>query len=1103
MKRQTALKIASAPIALSIGLATGPALAQDVSVADDTDAETQSEQTIVVTGSRIQRDPNSSAPSPITSVSITDALESGTTDITEALREIPALSGSGTVNDSIQRGAGGTGQATLNLRGLGSGRTLVTVNGLRHVSGVAESQIVDVSTIPSGLIERVEILTGGASAVYGADAVTGVVNYVLKEDFTGFDASIQGGISEEGDGFTGSIDLVWGTDWADGRGNLTLAYGYDRSSEIKNSARPYARDNNLVNTGLEYTNVDRIFQDGDISASSTPNFANYYSIANGRYPYGLSIPLPGSSTYDAIFSGGTTPTAAEQALIDQAQNAPSNSFLPRPNFSISSNSALIGRADFGYFLYDANSNGVQDCEESFVGFYFGTCYVSDTGGGVSVFQDGLVAGFINQFGGDGAYQDTNFDSLIPEKNQHYGVVQASFDFSPALEWFFDGKYVTSESRRQSAYALFHDPVYIYPENPYIPAVLQADADDAGGLYFARDYTDLGPGNIRVERETYRIVSGFRGDIWDELGLSYEAFVNWGRTDSDIYNDSAVLADRLWAALDAVDEGEFNGGPANGNIVCRSELDPTAVPPGSDFFPYIQAGFFTFTPGQGACSPFNVFNGQFSASQEAIDFITVETLDQSSIEQFNAGVSFVGDTSDFFSMPGGGPIGFALGGEYRDESAQTLNNTYARGIFPVDTPAGPAGTYIGDVSDNGNLLANGGGRTLDSGGSYDVWEAYGEIRIPIIEAQPWTDLLEVSAQGRVSDYSNIGTTFTWGVNGIWAPIEDIRLRGTFSRAVRAPDISELFSPQQPQGFRPNDPCDSNNIAARDPGDPFTANVIANCAAEGIPSTYTDPLTARFIGAVGGNPNLTEETADTYTFGAVLRPRFLPGLVISGDYYNIKIEDGIGSVSAQNIVDNCYEATSLDNQYCDLIERDPTTFGFTYLLQSQLNFGRLETAGIDGMVGYNFDIGENEFGVRVVGNWTDYIDQFFDPADPTAVDPGLQELGFPEFSGTASLTYSRGPFSIRYGVQYLGEMTIGGVEIEDAETVAGEFAFHDETFIHDVTVTYDLGNATIFGGVNNLTGEDPFRELLSYPVSPYGRYFFLGVRFSSDQIPFFTR
>ncbi len=1100
MHYRSSLRIAAAPIALSIALLSAPAFAQDTG---EDEASDPSDDAIVVVGSRIQRDPNANAPSPITSISITDALESGTTDITEALREIPALSGSGTVNDSIQRGAGGTGQATLNLRGLGANRTLVTVNGLRHVSGVAERNIVDVSTIPSGLIERVEILTGGASAVYGADAVTGVVNYVLKEDFTGFDASIMGGISEEGDGFTGSIDLVWGTDFADGRGNLVFAYGYDRSAEIKNSARPYARDNNLVNTGLEYTSVDRIFQNGDISASSTPNFFSYYSIDNGLYPYGLSIPLPGTADYDDIFSGGATPTAAEQALIDQATNAPSNSFLPRPNFSISSNSALIGRADFGYFIADTNNNGIQDCEESFVGYFFGTCVISTADGGVRPFQDGLVAGFINQFGGDGAYQDTNFDSLIPEKNQHYGVMQASFEFSPSFEWFFDGKYVTSESRRQSAYALFHDPVYISPDNPFIPTELQADADDANGLYFARDYTDLGPGNIRVERETWRLVSGFRGDIWDTLGLNYEAFVNWGRTDSDIFNDSQVLADRLWAALDVVDEGEFNGGPANGNIVCRSELDPNAIPNGSDFFPVIEPGFFTFTPGQGACSPYNVFNGQFSASQAAIDFITVETLDQTSVEQFNVGLSFVGDTSNVFNIPFGGPIGFAVGAEYREESAQTLNNTYARGIFPEDAPAGPAGTYIGDVSGNGNLLADGGGQTLDSGGSYDVIEAYGEIRIPIVEGQSWTELLEVSAQARISDYSNIGQTFTWGINGVWSPIEDILLRGTFSRAVRAPDITELFSPQQPAGFRPNDPCDANNIAARAPDDPFTANVVANCAAEGIPANYTDPLTARFIGAVGGNPDLQEETADTYTFGAVLQPRFLPGLTISGDYYNIKIEDGIGAVSAQNIVNNCYEASSLDNQFCALFERDENTFGFTYLLQSQLNFGRLETAGIDGQVSYGFNIGENEFGIRLIGNWTDYIDQFFDPADPTAVDPGLKELGFPEFSGTASLSYSRGPFSIRYGVQYLGEMAIGGVDIEDAETVAGPFAFHDETFIHDVTVTYELGDATIFAGVNNLTGEEPFPELLSYPVSPYGRYFFLGFRFTGADIPFFTR
>lgn len=207
--RKTILMAGCSVLACSAHVAaaqqTEPVTTAQVS-ADATDTD---DATIVVTGSRIARDPNDTAPLPISSVTADELRAAGNTDITATLRQIPALISSGTVADSIERGGGGVGQATLNLRQLGSNRTLVIVDGYRHVSGVAGAQTVDVATIPSALIERVDVLTGGASAVYGADAVTGVVNYVLKRDFEGLSLDAQGGISSRGDGESFRIE---GTD---------------------------------------------------------------------------------------------------------------------------------------------------------------------------------------------------------------------------------------------------------------------------------------------------------------------------------------------------------------------------------------------------------------------------------------------------------------------------------------------------------------------------------------------------------------------------------------------------------------------------------------------------------------------------------------------------------------------------------------------------------------------------------------------------------------------------------------------------------------------------------------------------------------------------
>lgn len=208
--------------AVAATLAT-PAWAQDaVRPLDCTPTDTRPEcaeaqdDTIVVTGSRLARDPNATAPAPISTVTAADLVAAGNADSTATLRQIPALISSGTVADSIERGAGGVGQATLNLRQLGANRTLVLVDGYRHVSGVAGSQTVDVSTIPTALLESVEVLTGGASAVYGADAVTGVVNYKLRKDFTGLELNLRSSISSKGDGGSQGADITYGRNFAGG-----------------------------------------------------------------------------------------------------------------------------------------------------------------------------------------------------------------------------------------------------------------------------------------------------------------------------------------------------------------------------------------------------------------------------------------------------------------------------------------------------------------------------------------------------------------------------------------------------------------------------------------------------------------------------------------------------------------------------------------------------------------------------------------------------------------------------------------------------------------------------------------------------------------------
>jgi outer membrane receptor protein involved in Fe transport len=531
-------------------------------------------------------------------------------------------------------------------------------------------------------------------------------------------------------------------------------------------------------------------------------------------------------------------------------------------------------------------------------------------------------------------------------------------------------------------------------------------------------------------------------------------------------------------------------------------------PGSEIFPVIAPGFFTFRPNDGSCRPANILAGPDSISAEAAAWITTPTTTRARLEQVVVTALFTGDTGAFLNLPGGA-IQFAAGGEYRKENSLTRFDPLELGIIPASGPSNLVGQFIGDIEPtNQSLIFDPSNRTRNAGGRFDVAEVFGEIKVPLLKDMPFFHELSVGAAGRYADYSTVGGAFTWNVNGTWAPIRDIKFRGTYSRAIRAPNIAELFDPAQGATFRPADPCDIVNQNA-------TANRKANCiaaaAALGIPNpqqfieSYVDPLSARFGGTIGGNRNLQEETATTWTVGTVLQPRFIPGLTISADYYSIKIRDAIATVAAQDIVNTCYDNTQFPNQFCSLFERfsptspgftGPNLFGFRTLNQSQLNFGRIETSGVDFSVNYRFTLWDkNNIALGVNGNWTQKVNRFFDPTDPTLVNPALRELSVPEWSGVGSINYNRGAFTLGYNVQFVqSTAAAGAINIERINEEFGPAGFAPDYWIHNVNFNVDImkDRVSIYGGVNNLTNAAPYLSSSAYPVSGMGRFYFLGIR-----------
>ncbi len=1086
----------------SIAIMAAPAHAQQL---PDRDTEAVEPEDIVVTGSRLKRDPNLGSASPIVTVEA-EAIRGGA-DVAEALREVPALSSSITSAATIDPGeldsGASIGAATLNLRGLGAQRTLVLVNGRRHVAGVAESAIVDVNSIPPSLIESVEVLTGGASAVYGADAVTGVVNFVLQDDFDGVEVGARAGISGEGDGERYELFGKFGKNFGDDRGNFVIAVDYSYDDGLRFGDRAQTRDGNISADG---PNPFLRFQQGDLGGAGTPNFNAFYTPDNGRYPFGFIIPTPGSDDFEAIF-GDTAPTAEEQALIDRAANSPTRFIAPQYQFQITSAGGVIIPADFSDPQTDINNNGVSDCLESFTGFnglfdfsnafgLAGGCYIN-TENGLEVTQDGLIASNFNAFGGNQVIFDNNA-FLVPQIDRFAVNVLTDYDVSDSVNVFFEGKYVRQETTFGSAQNSFYDLLFVATDNPFIPAELQGVADNAGGLYITRDPTDLGPNIDENLAETWRFVGGVQGSLSDTIDFNLSA--NWGRYETVETNNNNVLLDRFFAAIDVTSD-------ADGNPVCRSELDPTVRSPSTIFgIPTGDFGYLTFVPGQGECAPANLF-GVGSISQEAVDFITVTTQNRFETEQLVIQGLVTGDTSEFFNLPYDA-IDFVAGFEYRDERSNSQFDPLVRGVLPVTTADGNAGDLVYEILDEDgervfsqdSLATPPDVFQANSGGQFDVIEIFGEIGTTLVEDVPFISELRLEGAARYGDYSTVGGVFTWAVNGFYSPVEDIRFRGTFSRAVRAPNISELFAPPQGVGFRPVDPCDQREIDALvEIGDPNVQNRIANCAADGIPVGYEDPLSARFTGTISGNPDLREETADTFTVGVVLQPRFIPGLNVSVDYYDIQIEDAISLPDPEDVVNNCYDSATFPNEFCDSFtrnrEEDSAQFlGFNSFTQTRINFVAIETAGIDAAASYGFMIGEHQFNLAANASWVDRIDFFFDPTDPSNVDPELGEVGRPEWSGRGSFGWTYGSFTAGYSLQYLSEMTLGDVERERVEAQFGDVGFAEEYFIHDITAAYTFADDRfeVYAGVNNLTNEKPFVTERAYPVNPVGRFFYAGVR-----------
>ena len=1043
-----------AATALAGGTAPTTLLAQTTTAATPTKvaaAEEASTDAIIVTGSRIRR-PNLESTVPIVSVSGQEFFQVGAISVGDTLNDLPQLRSTVSQQNS-SRGLGLRGVNLLDLRGLGTARTLVLVNGRRHVAGgLLNNQGVspDVNTFPTDLIERVDIITGGNSSIYGSDAIAGVVNFVLKQDFEGVQLRGQSGLSKYYDAGNRYLSLLAGTNFADGRGNIAINAEYVSQDAFFGANRP-----NLAQ------------QDGFIVVDTDPAGS-----VNG------SDGIP-DRTFFRDFRSATISAGGQVGIRQSAANPVCGADSAASAFTC------------GYLFQPGGS------------------LVSQTGTRVGLGPNG------NYIGGNGYKngRDTNLLGLQPNLERISLNLIGHFEISPAFVPFIEAKYVRADAFGGNNSPFFSQGSTLTDalgrerprlDNPYLSAdartlltqqllatttnpnpsqgtaaaltaaalATQRAAINNGSFRFdlRRNWEDIGLRDERIRRETYRAVVGVRGDFNDDW--NYEVALNYGEHRERNVIQSNVNTQRYLLALDSVRD------PSTNAIVCRSKIDPAAI--GTD-----RAGNAAVLAADvAACVPLNPF-GSGSVTQAARDYLTVQSLATTDLTQFVASGYVAGDLSQLFELPGGA-IGFSVGAEYRKETvAYDLDATTKAGYaFYNAIPA---------------LVAP----------SFEVKEAFAEVAVPLLKDVPFFQELRLTGSGRVSDYNNrVGTVWTYAGGVDWAPIRDLRIRAAYSKAIRSPALRDLYAAQG-QNFAPapNDPCSARNLATG------SATRAANCAAAGRPAGYDFVYTSSLEIISGGNPQLNEEKSRSYTLGGVFTPSFVPGLSLTVDYYDIKVDNVITSVTAQNILNSCYDLADLSNVFCSLIKRAGPSGGprgeqpFRVLegtlLSSSLNYAKLTARGIDTQLTYRHSFDWGSAGFRALWVHTLERSNFTNPADPNRADRILSELGDPQNEVNINADVRIGKVTFGYQMRWIDAMYLN--TYEDFNSLQGrapenadyaDLAKYPAVSYHDIRLSFDADEKfNVYLGIDNVGDRKPPYGLTGvgegsgiYDVR--GRYFYLG-------------
>lgn len=1063
--------------------AYGPAIG-----AQEAPASTEQIEEVTVTGSRILRKDLESN-SPLVTVEEKTFQEISNVAVEAALNRlpqfVPALDQFDTAD--LQMSATSTvGATSVNLRNLGANRNLVLINGRRAVP-INATMAVDTNAIPSSALARVEIITGGASSVYGADAVGGVVNFILKDNFQGMDFDAQYGLTEYGDGSEFRVSGLLGGNFGDDRGNAMFGIEYTKRGDALQIERGFYRDQLLdpYAPGTQFfTGHTQYAPDGTGFGVNRPNQAVVDSIFSQAAPGAV----PNSQTF-AIQPDGTLFTYGDADGVYRFngdfglhRKLSNTGTIVENSLAARVSSPLRRYSLFGSAHYDITDNLRAYAQGTFTQYeteqVLDVVAASGTWGALIPYGNGRNCQTIGVTNGPCQDTDTPTDgNPLP------------FAARPTLPQYLPG----------GAAGLNCPPVggctnsQAFPVPAELAQLLDSRPNPNAPWAMNRQLDFLGiPRMTLGETTNYQFVVGFKGNL-PVKDWTWDIYTSHGTS----RNNNNLQGVSSWSRYRAV--------VSSPNYGRGARLQGNAGNPGNGN----NAATATCTSGLPIFEDFEISADCRAAITASLNNIT--SMDQTVVEGVIQG--------GLLELPAG-ELRFALGADWRE-------NIYS---FRPDLLLSQ-GSFVDGVIGLDPIAGN---SAEDS-----VSEVFTELLVPVLKDLPFVTHLNFELGYRFSDYKHAGSVSTYKALADWAITPDIRIRGGYQRANRAPNVGELFQPLTDQlAVSPGDPCGLGftldygaNAATNSGGTQRAAQIRALCEAlmgpAGATQFYSGPQFSQGGFAfefqrVLGNANLESETANTYTAGIVWRSPFqspLARFTTSLDWYRLKVSDAINLVGLFTLYEQCFKAefnptADPNNIFCQQLPRNQQTGQKERAIVTYNNVGVFDVEGLD--FSFNWNVSLEDIGLRrvpgflnvnILANYTIHDERQDIAGGPVEDNTGYAPFNHP-WQVFNTFGWANGPLNVSLRWRHYPAMDNFAARDNPNTRTQGVRSYD----LFDLSTSYFFSrNLSLRFGVDNLLDKEPPRNgfnpgeggpgtqgyttgtiLTGSVYDPLGRRYYLGMK-----------